>query len=237
MTTSEQSSNRNSSPCGGQFVPLNDGMGCITGFEMRDAARLYVSQFLEQTRLYFTSIGQYHRTELNLDADIVIHESGATVARLGIHDSAVVFCQGYQQIRNPWYPTIPDSPAKGEILRVQLSDYHEDAVVHKGVWLVPDTFDSGKAGFLVGATYDRHRLDNTPTTTGREELLTGLKQITAGTVEVIDHVAAVRAGTKRRRPVVGRHPDIRLPVYAERTWFTRRIAGTCCGTGTEGSDL
>lgn len=195
-------------PCGSQFIPINDGMGCLTGFEMRDAARLYVSQFLEQTRLHFASIGRYHRTELNIDADIVIHEGGATVARLGIHDADIVFCQGYQQIRNPWYPAIPDSPARGEILRIKLSDYHEDAVVHKGVWLVPDTSDSGEAVFLVGATYDRNRLDNTPTTTGRTELLTGLRQITAGPVEVLAQVAAVRAGTKRRRPVVGRHPDI-----------------------------
>jgi 23S rRNA U2552 (ribose-2'-O)-methylase RlmE/FtsJ len=35
----------------------------------------------------------------------------------------------------------------------------------------------------------------------------GLKQITEETPVIIDHVAAVRAGMKRRRPMVGQHPD------------------------------
>jgi len=190
-----------------RFAFLKDDAGRVTGIEMRDTARLNVRQFLEQTRQYFASLGRYQKADLNPDTDIVINQSGVVVARLDLRSAVVVWCQGYQAIRNRWFPTIPDGPAKGEILRVRLSDYTEDRVVHQGVWLVPDGFEGDEAFFLLGATYDRVNLNNEPTTAGREELLSGLKRITAETPSVIRHVAAVRAGMKRRRPIIGPHPD------------------------------
>ena len=171
-----------------------------TGIEMRDAARLNVPRFLDQTRQYFSSLGRYQQAELNPDTDIVINDSGVFVTRLNLRSACVVWCQGYQPKRNHWFPTIPDGPAKGEILRVQFSDYRESRVLHKGVWLVPD---GDEASFLLGATYDRVNLNNEPTTAGREQLLEGLKHITAEIPIVIDHVAAIRAGMKRRKPIVG----------------------------------
>ena len=189
------------------FAILKDDAGRVTGIEMRDAARLNVPRFLEQTRQYFSSHGRYQQAELNLDTDIVINDSGVLVARLDIRSACVVFCQGYQPIRNSWFPAIPDGPAKGEILRVRLSDYPEDRVVHQGIWLVPDGSEADEAFFLLGATYDRVNLNNEPTTAGREELLSGLKQITSEIPIIMDHVAAVRAGMKRRRPIIGQHPD------------------------------
>ena len=190
-----------------RFATLKDDAGRVTGIELRDAARLNVPKFLEQTRQYFASLGRYQQAELNRDTDIVINDKGVFVARLDIRCACVVFCQGYQPIRNRWFPTIPDGPAKGEILRVRLSDYTEDRVVHQGIWLVPDGLEADGAFFLLGATYDRVNLNNEPTTVGREELVSGLQQITAETPIVMDHVAAVRAGMKRRKPIIGPHPD------------------------------
>ena len=187
-----------------RFAILKDDAGRATGIEMRDAARLNVPRFLDQTRQYFSSLGRYQQAELNPDTDIVINDSGVFVTRLNLRSACVVWCQGYQPKRNHWFPTIPDGPAKGEILRVQFSDYRESRVLHKGVWLVPD---GDEASFLLGATYDRVNLNNEPTTAGREQLLAGLKHITAEIPIVIDHVAAIRAGMKRRKPIVGPHPD------------------------------
>ena len=200
------------SSSGSRFAPIKDEAGKVIGIEMRDAARLNVPLFLDQTRQYFSSLGQYLQAELNPDKDIFIDKSGVYVALVDVRSSTVVYCQGHQAIRNRWFPQIPDGAVKGEILRVQLSNYKEDRVIHKGIWLVPDmreVMDSladGRVSFLIGATYDRTTLNNEPTAAGRKEILEGLKQITAETPVVIDHVAAVRAGMKRRKPVVGRHP-------------------------------
>lgn len=188
-----------------RFASIKDESGEIMGIEMRDAARLNVVRFLDRTRQHFISLEQYQQADLNPDTDIVIDDDGVTVASLGVRSSLIVFCQGYQPGINRWFPTIPDGPAKGEILRVRLPDYTEDRVVHQGIWVVPDPQDADSDSFLVGATYDRVHLNSEPTTTGRDELLRGLQQITGVEPEVIHHVAAVRAGTRRRRPIVGRH--------------------------------
>ncbi|MEZ6033636.1 MAG: FAD-dependent oxidoreductase [Planctomycetaceae bacterium] len=191
----------------GRLTPRTDSAGRLSGFEMRDAARLHVSSFLDQTRQYFASRGQYWQVDLNLETDIVLEDDGVFVNSLNIRCSAVALCQGYERRTNRFFPSIPDNPAKGEILRVRLDHYRSESVVHKGIWLVPDTNTDGQTSFLLGATFDRSSLDQHPTAVGRDELLTGLQQITLEPAEVIDHVAAVRAGMHRRRPIVGRHPD------------------------------
>ncbi|MDA1229738.1 MAG: FAD-dependent oxidoreductase [Planctomycetota bacterium] len=190
-----------------RFSLIKAESGEIVGVEMRQAARLNVARFLDLTRQHFISLEQYQQQDLNPDTDIVVDDDGVTVASLGVRSARIVFCQGYQPVNNPWFPTTPDGPAKGEILRVRLPDYAEERVVHQGIWVVPDSQDAGLASFLVGATYDRVNLNGEPTTNGRDELLRGLKQITAVQPEVIHHFAAVRAGTKRRRPIVGKHAE------------------------------
>ena len=186
---------------------MTDQHGKVFGVEMRSAARLNVRRFLDQTRSYFSSLDQYLQADLSADADIQVADDRVSVASLNICSSAVVFCQGWQPSTNPWFPEIPDGPAKGEILRVKLANYAEDKVVHHGVWVVPDPSEDKVSSFLVGATYDRNELNQEPTNNGRQELLKGLQQITDSTPEVIEHVAAVRAGTKRRKPILGQHPE------------------------------
>jgi glycine oxidase len=189
------------------IAAMTDEHGKVFGIEMRNAARLNVRRFLDQTRLYFSSLGQYLQADLNPDADIQVADDRVCVASLNICSSAVVFCQGWQPNTHYWFPEIPDGPAKGEILRVTLTNYAEDKVVHKGVWVVPDLSEDQVSSFLVGATYDRNQLNQEPTISGRQELLSGLQQITDETPELIEHVAAVRAGTRRRKPIIGQHPE------------------------------
>ncbi len=186
---------------------MTDEHGQVFGVEMRNAARLNVRRFLDQTRSYFSSLNQYLQADLSVDADIQVTDDRVAIASLNICSSSVVFCQGWQPSTNPWFPEIPDGPAKGEILRVKLANYAEDKVVHQGVWVVPDSTEGQVGVCLVGATYDRDQLNQEPTVSGRCELLRGLKQISDGIPEVIEHVAAVRAGTRRRKPILGQHPE------------------------------
>ena len=186
---------------------MTDAYGQVFGIEMRNAARLNVRRFLDQTRTYFSSLGQYVQADLSADTGIQVTDDRVSVSSLNISSSAVVFCQGWQLSSNRWFPAIPDGPAKGEILRVKIANYAQDKVVHQGVWVVPDSTEDQVGCFLVGATYDRDQLNQEPTVSGRHELLSGLQQITNSIPEVIEHVAAVRAGTRRRKPILGQHPE------------------------------
>ena len=117
--------------------------------------------------------------------------------------------------QNPWFPGVPDGASKGEILTVRLRGRSDQRVTHQGLWLAPVQGLQSKNPaaaeptdiFIVGATYDREDLSGTITAAARSELLSGLAEFVSEPVEVLDHVAAVRAGMKQRRPFFAFHPQ------------------------------
>lgn len=187
---------------------INSENGVVKGFRMLRAARLRVSTFLEVTRSFFTEKGGFHQLELDSIHDIEVSETGVQVAKLAFVGQEVYFCQGYQAEENPWFPGIPDAPARGEILRLEIPDRKVKQVVHQGFWLAPATDqreNSSGNEYLLGATYDRENLDQNETQSGREELLQGLNEITTENYRVVRHSSAIRAGMKTRRPIAARH--------------------------------
>jgi glycine oxidase len=187
---------------------VNGANGGVKGFRMLRAARLRVSTFLEVTRRFFAEKGRFHQLELDSTNDIEVSETGVQVAKLAFVGQEVYFCQGYQPEKNPWFPGIPDAPARGEILRLEIPDRTVKQVVHQGFWLAPATDqkeESSQNEYLLGATYDRENLDRNETQSGRDELLRGLKELTTENYRVLGHYSAIRAGMRTRRPIVARH--------------------------------
>jgi glycine oxidase len=186
---------------------INGKNGGVKGFRMLRAARLRVSTFLEVTRSFFAEKGLFHQLELDSTNDIEVSETGVQVPKLAFVGQEVYFCQGYQPEENPWFPGIPDAPARGEILRLEIPDRTVKQVVHQGYWLAPATDqreNSSANEYLLGATYDRENLDLNETQRGRDELLHGLNEITTENYRVVRHYSAIRAGMKTRRPIAAR---------------------------------
>ena len=189
---------------------ISEENGGVKGFRMLRAARLRVTEFLEVTQAFFTAKGGFHEVDLDLANDIEVTEHGVQIRKQGLTVEELYFCQGYQPEENPWFPGIPDAPARGEILRLDIPGRTTKEVVHRGFWLAPATDrrkDSSANEYLLGATYDREDLDENETQSGRDELLLGLKEITTESYRVIGHYSAIRAGMKTRRPVAARHAE------------------------------
>ncbi len=147
----------------------------------------------------------------------------------GISARCVIFCDGYQAMRNPWFQWLPFQPAKGEILSVEIHEPLPDYIINGGRWLMP----RGDGSYRLGATYDREQLDEEPTAAGRETLLAALGELfhqppRAG---VQLHQAGVRPNTLDKKPFIGLHPQqprigifngfgskgsLLMPWYAER---------------------
>jgi glycine oxidase len=186
-----------------QVEPLKNSEGFVTGYRMRPAGRLHVSQYLRATRQYFQERNQLLEVELDTSQDIRPELGGVSIPHLDIEAKTLVFCQGYQKKDNIWFSGIPNAPVRGDILRLRMPDHYQEGVIHRGVWIVPD----GKGEFLAGSTYDRQNLRNVPSEAGRREIMKRLEDLVTGPTEVIDHQAAVRAGTRNRRPVSLFHKD------------------------------
>jgi glycine/D-amino acid oxidase-like deaminating enzyme len=187
---------------------ISDENGAVKGFRMLRAARLRVTEFLEVTRAFLTAKGGFHEVDLDLANDIEVTEHGVQIRKKGLTGEELFFCQGYQPEENPWFPGIPDAPARGEILRLDIPGRTTSEVVHRGLWLAPATDqreDSSANEYLLGATYDRENLDQNETQSGRDALLRGLKEMTSESYRVIGQYSAIRAGMRTRRPIAARH--------------------------------
>ena len=193
---------------------IRNAIGENLGFEMLNAARLKVTQFLDATRDYFTERQELVTADVDALTDMEISGEGVRIAGLNVSAARLAFCQGHQAQQNPWFPGVPDGASKGEILTVRLRGRTDQRVTHRGLWLAPVHGLQGENPaaeptdiFIVGATYDREDLSDTITAAARSELLSGLAGIVSEPVEVLHQVAAVRAGMQRRRPVVAVHPQ------------------------------
>jgi glycine/D-amino acid oxidase-like deaminating enzyme len=170
------------------------------GFEMTDAARIRVADYLRLSRVAFAD--RFQVASITAE-DLRISDDEVTVPRLDLRVKFVVFCQGFWMRENPLFRGVQFVPAKGEILTLRVPGLTEDRVVNRGVWLLP----LGGGLFRAGATYDRDRLDHAPTAAGRDEICSRLRAFLRLAFEVIDHVAAVRPVVDERKPVLGFLPD------------------------------
>ena len=117
----------------------------------------------------------------------------------------IIFCEGYQATRNPWFSWLPFQPVKGEILTLQHQSPLADNILNFGDWLIP--LDSRH--IRVGATFDRDNLNTKPTERGKNALLNALKPIPVDLAQatLINHQAHIRPCTLDKHPFLGRHPQ------------------------------
>ena len=188
--------------------------------------KLNVACYLEKTREFFQKRGQFLAAELEIGTDVVPGPDAVSLPRLGLSADRLYLCLGAAggEQANVWYPGVPDHPLRGEILEI-LSIPTAEAAVGTGDWagvvddhwLVPLEGCTGR--FLVGATYDRERVQLRPgdwdgtTAAGRAELEQSAERLlragalASGVAAVTGQRAGIRAGT-RRRQVIAEHHEV-----------------------------
>lgn len=95
-------------------------------------------------------------------------------------------------------------PNKGEALIVRMPAWEFPWVVKEEIFIVPIQDDK----YWIGSYYERYPENPLPTAQGKTALLEKLRNLYAGPLEVIDHVAGVRPTVDDRRPIIGLHPGI-----------------------------
>jgi glycine/D-amino acid oxidase-like deaminating enzyme len=172
------------------------------GFDLTPAARLDTGKFLDAYRALFAEHHAYRVLDFDPAADVEPTTNGVRLPRLGLTAGCVIFCQGAAGVGNPWFPTVPYNPARGEVLTLRIPGLGETRPVHRGVWLAPQ----GGELFAAGSTYDRDDLTPTPTTVGRAAIEAGLHSFLRLPFEVLDHRAGVRPVLMTTKPMLGVHP-------------------------------
>jgi len=148
-----------------------------------------------------------------------------------INFKQIIFCEGHQATKNPWFSWLPFQPVKGEILTLQHQSLLPDNILNFGDWLIP--LDSRH--IRVGATFDRENLDTKPTEFGKNALLNALKTIPVDLTQaiLINHQAHIRPCTLDKQPFLGHHPHHpQLAIFngfgakgsLQIPWFCRQFA-------------
>ncbi|MGM0595228.1 MAG: NAD(P)/FAD-dependent oxidoreductase [Pseudomonadota bacterium] len=173
----------------------------LGGFVQRHTGYLDTAALLTALRQQLQQSGSYRQVSLSYD-ELALEDGLVRIG--GLVSRRLIFCEGYRAMHNPWFDWLPFTPAKGEILSLQLTQPLPDVLVNAGRWLMP----RGNGEYRLGATYEHDRLDSEPTETARNSLLGALPRILRrpGQYQVTGQQAGVRPATSDRRPFIGWHP-------------------------------
>ena len=133
----------------------------------------------------------------------------------------IIFCDGIESTRHPWFSRLPFSPNKGEALLIHAPDLTNQYIFKKGLMLAPLPVQHT---FWVGSNYQWEFENEGPSEHFYNHTKTHLQNWLKVPFEIIGHKAGVRPATLERRPFVGLHPH--LPAI-----------GLLNGMGTKGTSL
>ncbi|WP_299820065.1 FAD-dependent oxidoreductase [uncultured Pontibacter sp.] len=160
--------------------------------KVEETLRLLENELLEQGMLLPERFEMEH---------LYLTETG--VQYKNITAKKLVFCEGYQVVRNPYFKWLPLQPTKGEVLDVEPDNFKSDCIYNKAVYVVPVE----GSRFKIGATYDWRQPNEEPSEAGKDELSERFSQITQKSFKVINHRAGIRPAVRDRHPLAGTHPE------------------------------
>lgn len=176
-------------------LKLEQGSGWV-----EKAGRVDLELLVGGFRQYLLNRGLLH--ECNFDyAKLELTNNGVRYENL--QATRLIFCEGHRAAQNPFFRSIQFKHTKGEVFRLEASDYQAGFILNKAFFLMP----VGGQQFRMGATYDWNNLDEMPTEQAREELCAKLEQVFTGRYRILQHEAGIRPTTHDRRPVMGMHPE------------------------------
>ena len=115
----------------------------------------------------------------------------------------IVFCEGFNINKNPFFKKLPITGTKGEFLIVKISNFNLNKIIKKSsIFIMP----LENQYYWVGATYDNSDKKRSPTQLKKQWLIDKLESIISKPYKIVEHKASIRPSTTDRRPIIGPHP-------------------------------
>jgi glycine/D-amino acid oxidase-like deaminating enzyme len=210
-------------------APLGGFIQHRTGYVRLPALLQFLADWLrERQALHITSV---NHDDLEINIDQIDYKD--------FRARALIFCDGYRSMHNPWFGYLPFAPDQGEILTLQKKPHTRpgqlpDRIINGASWLLPIDHDQ----FRLGSTHNHDTQDHRPTKEGSEKLFQNTRSLlnNPDRLELLRSEAGVRPATSDRQPFLGTHPvhsrlhifngfgahgSLTIPWYSERmlTWL------------------
>jgi len=190
----------------GRYIPPGEGHPDLEdtqgSFEIQGAAYVNLPLLIE-------TLQSHYRTGSQLTDQPFDYTRLKTTSGLWTYDNIqaqrVVFCEGVGLSQNPWFGSLPFTPAKGETLILQADQLNlPETLYHHKKWILP----YGDHRFRIGATYDESDLSPEPTPAGRAELMQAVESFIRPKIDwqIESHLAGIRPTTPDAKPLLGAHP-------------------------------
>jgi len=115
----------------------------------------------------------------------------------------IVFCEGYQMVKNPFFKKLPLIGLKGEILIIKAPSLKSKSILKGPIFIAP----IGDDLYWAGATFERNDKTLSCTPQGRSWVEERIRKMISSDYEVIEHIGQIRPTVMDRRPLIGSHPD------------------------------
>ncbi len=208
---------------------LSDSLG---GFFVNKAGWLDLPNFLETTREFFRSRGEFLEENFCCE-DVKISRAGTTWKDREIR-RGIVFCTGFRIRENPWFGHLKWQPAKGEFLKIFAAGTanFQQQILKSKITAIP----LGNEIWRVGTNYDRENLNDEISPENAERFVKNFCQLFSPNlplenVKILEHKAGVRPAIQGTIPKIGAHEKFSkiflfggfgskgvtwIPLYAER---------------------
>ena len=113
----------------------------------------------------------------------------------------VVFCEGFQMQKNPFFKHFALIGNKGEMLVIKAPKLNVSHIIKSRIFIVPLEMDY----FWVGATFEWEDKTLNPSSEAKKWLKKYLKKIILVPYEIVCHSARIRPTVIDRKPLLGRH--------------------------------
>ncbi|WPP49875.1 NAD(P)/FAD-dependent oxidoreductase [Catalinimonas niigatensis] len=176
---------------------LNDPWG---GILLKSSGYLDVPAYLKASQAFFNRQQVYQEVsfgwqDLRITKDKDYAEIGGQKAR------HLIFCEGPEAIKNPFFHWLPFHLVKGEILYIKPEE-RQEVVFNRGIFILPVGEEC-----KVGSTYDHHDLSYQTTSEGRTFLEEKIQKLCKLRYQVSGQIAGIRPATQDRKPFIGIHPE------------------------------
>ncbi len=140
------------------------------------------------------SIDDFKYDELEIKKDVFCYQNFEALN--------IIFCEGYQKNKNPFFENENIIPCKGDVLTLKHDNNgNKNILKRNGCFLIPTNKKSIKAG----STYLWNNDDEQVTESERNEIKNKVNNILSDEYEIINHQTAIRPTTKNREVIAKQH--------------------------------
>ena len=109
---------------------LNDAFGA---FEIKETGWVYTRLLIEKMRAFL--IEKSNLIDEKFDYNLLENIAGNWHFK-NIVAKHVIFCEGYENIHNPFFNYLPFVLCKGEVFTIKCNDIAKDKIIKKGIYMV-----------------------------------------------------------------------------------------------------